>query len=272
MPDFCLEMTGAPHFREKIFLRNAPPGFGIGPRLLLELSILSHHRISLIVFSVLGACVQLRFLIDPSRIAWNARLALARFASRLARSRALTLSVCRSDCCLAFVVLATKRLNISLIEEGAPIGYLHDVVHLGARCRAANPLAGGVRLEGPGTQGGPGGPVGGVGLEPPGVCRGGPGHVGGAPRCAGGGQARAPRVGASRGRHGRRHGPSVHAPARERKRGPLGTGPPTSLGRGSAWGVLVNGSPRVLLLYILYYNPFITLSLYILLLLEEGRR
>jgi|GEM_PF-4782952 len=256
MPDFCLEMTGAPHFREKNFLRNAPPGFGIGPRLLLELSIMSNHRISLIVFQFSARVCRFAFLIDPSRIAWNARLALARSASRLAGSRALTLSVCRSDCCLAFVVLATERLNISLIEEGAPVGYLHDVVHLGARCRAANPLAGGVRLEGPGTQGGPGGPVGGVGLEPPGVCRGGPGHVGGAPRCAGGGQARAPRVGASRGRHGRRHGPSIHTPA----------------GGGSAWGVIVDGSPRVLLLYILYYNPFITPSLSIFFLLVEGSR
>ena len=34
-------------------------------------------------------------------------------------------------------------------------------------------------------------------------------------------------------------------------------------GHGSAWGVFVSGSPRVLLLYTLYYNPFITLSLYI---------
>jgi hypothetical protein len=107
------------------------------------------------------------------------------------------------------VVLTAKRLNISLVEEGAPVGDLHDVVHLGARGGAAPPLAGGVGLEGPGAEGGPGGPVGGVGLEPPGVCRGGPVGVGGAPRCAGGGQARAPRLGASRGRHGRRHGSSV---------------------------------------------------------------
>ena len=165
-----------------------------------------------------------------------------------------------------------ESLNVSLVEEGAPVGDLHDVVHLGARGGAARPLAGGVGLEGPGTQGGPGGSVGGVGLEPPGVRRGGPVRVGGAPRRPRGGQARAPWLGASRGRHGRRHGSSVHAPAGEGNRdvGRATAGP--RVGRGSARGVFVNGSSRVLLLYILYYNPFITLSLSILLLLEEGRR
>ena len=132
MPDFCLEMTGAPHFSRKFFLRNAPPGFGIGPRLLLELSILSHHQISLIVFQFSMRVLLFWFLVDPSRVTRNARLALNCFASRLARPSALELSVRRCDCGLALVVLVAKRLNISIIKEGAPIGYLHDVVHLGA--------------------------------------------------------------------------------------------------------------------------------------------
>lgn len=160
-------------------------------------------------FSVLDTCIAFWFLVDPSRVTRNAWLALNCFASRLTRPSALELSVRRCDCRLALVVLVAKRLNISLIKEGAPIGYLHDVVHIGAWGGAARPLAGGVCLEGPGTQGGPGGSVRGVGLEPPGMCRWGPGRVGGAPRCAGGGQPDAPRVGASRGRHGRRHGSSV---------------------------------------------------------------
>ena len=80
------------------------------------------------------------------------------------------------------MMLVAKSLNISFVEERTAVGYLHDVVHLSAWCGAACPLAGGVGLEGPGTQGGPGGPVGGVDLEPPGVRRGGPVCVGGAPR------------------------------------------------------------------------------------------
>nr|DAS82313.1 MAG TPA: hypothetical protein [Caudoviricetes sp.] len=36
--------------------------------------------------------------------------------------------------------------------------------------------------------------------------------------------------------------------------------------------MIVDGSPRVLLLYILYYNPFITPSLSIFFLLVEGSR
>ena len=220
----------------------------------------------------MSACAVLFFLAYPSRVTWNARLALSCFASGLAKPSALCLSVRRRDCGLAFVVLVAKSLNISFIEEGAPIGDLHDVVHLGARGGAALPLAGGVRLEGPGTQGGPGGPVGGVGLEPPGMRRGGPVGVGGAPRCAGGGQARAPRLGASRGRHGRRHGSSVRAPAGKGSRDVSHSTAHPRSGPRERWGVITNGSPRVLLLYILYYNPFITLSLSILLLLEEDRR
>lgn len=213
MPDFCLEMTGAPHFWRKNFLRNAPSRFwdwSSAPARAFNLDSSSNQFDR---FSVLDTCIAFWFLVDPSRVTRNARLALNCFASRLTRPSALVLSVRRCDCCLALVVLVAKRLNISLIKEGAPIGYLHDVVHVGAWGRASGPLAGGVRLEGLGTQGGPGGPVGGVGQEPPGVCRGGPVRVGGAPRCAGGGQARAPRVGASRGRHGRRHGPSVRGGA-----------------------------------------------------------
>ena len=189
MPDFCLEMTGAPHFLQKIFLRNAPSRFALRPRPLFELSILSHHQISLIIFQFSTRVLLFGFLTDPSCVTRNARLALNCFASHLTKPSALQLSVRCCDRCLAFVVLVAKRLNISFVEEGAPVGYLHDVVHLSAWCRAATPLAGGVRLEGPGTQGGPGGPVGGVGLEPPGVCRGGPVCVGGAPRCAGGDQS-----------------------------------------------------------------------------------
>jgi hypothetical protein len=162
-------MTGAPHFPRKIFLRNAPPGFGIGPRRLVSLPVFGSSLNNIFIFFALRRRSLFCFLAYPSRVTWNARPALNRFASRLAQPLGLDLSVRCCDRCLALVVLTAKSLNISFIEEGAPIGYLHDVVHLGAWCRAATPLAGGVGLEGPGTQGGPGGPVGGVGLEPPGV-------------------------------------------------------------------------------------------------------
>ena len=215
MPDFSLEMTGAPLFPQKIFLRNAPSRFWDGPRRLIPLPVFGSSLNNIFIFFCAASAIAVLFLAYPSRVTWNARPALNRFASRLAQPLDLDLSVRCCDRCLALVVLTAKSLNISFIEEGAPIGYLHDVVHLGAWCRAATPLAGGVRLEGPGTQGGPGGPVGGVGLEPPGMCRGGPVRVGGAPRRPRGGQARAPREGASRGRHGRRHGSSVPDPARD---------------------------------------------------------
>ena len=209
MPSFWLGMTGAPPWRRVLFLRNAPPPFSIPRSASSPFRFLdSPLNQFLILFELVCASI-VEALLDPSRVAWNARLALNGFALRLAEPSAIRFSIRSCDCCLALVVLTAKRLNISLVEEGAPIGDLHDVVHLGARGGAALPLAGGVRLEGPGAEGGPGGPVGGVGLEPPGVCRGGPVGVGGAPRCAGGGQARAPRLGASRGRHGRRHGSSV---------------------------------------------------------------
>ena len=208
MPDFCLGMTGAPPWRRVLFLRNAPPPFSIPRSASSPFRFLDSTLNQFCIFELVCASI-VEALLDPSRVAWNARLALNGFALRLAEPSAIRFSIRSCDCCLALVVLTAKRLNISFVEEGAPVGDLHDVVHLGARGGAALPLAGGVGLEGPGAEGGPGGPVGGVGLEPPGVCRGGPVGVGGAPRCAGGGQARAPRLGASRGRHGRRHGSSV---------------------------------------------------------------
>ena len=225
----------------------------------------------LILFELMCASI-VEALLDPCRVAWDSRLALNRFAFRLSAPSAIRFSIRSCDCRLALVVLVAKRLDISFVEEGAPVGDLHDVVHLGARGGAALPLAGGVRLEGPGAEGGPGGPVGGAGLEPPGVCRGGPVGVGGAPRCAGGGQARAPRLGASRGRHGRRHGSSVRTPAGKGNRDVSHSTAHPRSGPRERWGVITNGSSRVLLLYTLYYNPFITLSLSILLLLEEDRR
>lgn len=230
MPSFWLGMTGAPPWRRVLFLRNAPPPFSIPRSASSPFRFLDSTLNQFCIFELVCASI-VEALLDPSRVAWNARLALNRFAFGLSASRAIRFSIRSCDCGLAFVVLAAKSLNISLVEECAPVGDLHDVVHLGARGGAALPLAGGVGLEGPGAEGGPGGPVGGVGLEPPGVCRGGPVGVGGAPRCAGGGQARAPRLGASRGRHGRRHGSSVPSGALSAQvwSAPRGS-PPTTVG------------------------------------------
>ena len=209
MPSFWLEMTGAPPWGVIFSLWNAPPPFSIPRSASSPFRFLdSPLNQFLILFELVCASI-VEALLGPCCVARNARLAPNGFAFRLAEPSAIRFSIRSCDCCLALVVLTAKRLNISFVEEGAPVGDLHDVVHLGARGGAALPLAGGVGLEGPGAEGGPGGSVGGVGLEPPGVCRGGPVGVGGAPRCAGGGQARAPRLGASRGRHGRRHGSSV---------------------------------------------------------------
>lgn len=70
-------------------------------------------------------------------------------------------------------------------------------------------------------------------------------------------------------------GPAYTPRSGVRKCRPWAQGAEASIAGGAsqpARGVFLSGSPRVLLLYTLQYNPFITLSLYILLLLEQGRR
>ncbi len=238
-----------------LFFMERPSGFSI-PRLASSPFRFLDSPLNqfLILFELVCASI-VEALCDPCRVAWNARLALNGFALRLAEPSAIRFSIRSCDCRLALVVLVAKRLNISFVEEGAPVGDLHDVVHLGARGGAALPLAGGVRLEGPGAEGGPGGPVGGVGLEPPGVCRGGPVGVGGAPRCAGGGQARAPRLGASRGRHGRRHGSSVPGGRpHDRWRGPA------PVQRDPSHKLLPRARPRIVLSPFFFTIPLLSLS------------
>jgi hypothetical protein len=53
MPDFSLEMTGAPHFLRKIFLRNAPPGFGVGPRRPASLPVFGSSLSNIFIFFAL---------------------------------------------------------------------------------------------------------------------------------------------------------------------------------------------------------------------------